>query len=186
MIEVTAEDARRPGSITVTKQNATGDPLFDCTFLLEYLDGDEWKPVFQSGDLEVGGCSSEKLTDGCLTTDESGAVTFENLWADEEIQYRLTEVAAPEGYELLAEPVFEGTLPVTADPDKAEIEPDEIINGTAYFYNLPVTVRDGHIYTLPMTGGSGFPFVAVGVIALFTGGLLFINRSEERRVGKEC
>ena len=173
-IEVTAENERRPGSITVTKQNTDGDPLFDCTFLLEYLDGDEWKPVFQSEELTPGGCSSN-LIDGCLTTDESGTVTFENLWADEEVQYRLTEVSAPEGYELLAEPVFEGVLPVSYPEGEVTAEPDEIIDGTAYFYTLPITVRDGHIYTLPMTGGSGFPFVAVGVIVLFAGGLLFIN-----------
>lgn len=175
MIEVIVEDQRRPGSITVTKQNTDGDPLFDCTFLLEYLDGDTWKPVFQSEELAVGGCSSEALTDGCLTTDESGTVTFSGLWADEEIQYRLTEAAAPEGYALLSEPVYEGTLPVSADPDQTELEPEELIDGIAYFYTLPITVRDGHIYPLPSTGGSGFPFIAVGVIVLFTGGLLLIN-----------
>ena len=173
-IEVTAENERRPGSITVTKQNMDGDPLFDCTFLLEYLDGDEWKPVFQSEELTPGGCSSN-LIDSCLTTGESGIVAFEGLWADDALQYRLTEVSAPEGYELLAEPTFEGVLPVGYPEGEVTAEPDEVIDGTAYFYTLPITVRDGHIYTLPMTGGSGFPFAAVGVIVLFTGGLLLVN-----------
>lgn len=174
-IQITAEDSRRPGSITVTKENTDGDPLFGCTFLLEYLDGDAWKPVFQSEELAVGGCSSQDLTDGCLTTDESGTVTFSGLWADGAVQYRLTEIQAPEGYKLLKEPVYEGTLPITADPDEIALEPEEVLDGTAYFYNLSITVQNGHIYTLPMTGGSGVPFAGIGAVALFLGLLLFVN-----------
>ena len=171
-IQITAKDSRRPGSITVTKENTDGDPLFGCTFLLEYLDGDTWKPVFQSEELAVGGCSSQGLTEGCLTTDESGTVTFSGLWADEEIPYRLTEVAAPEGYELLKEPVFEGVLPVSYPDGAVSMEPEEVLDGMAYFYNLPITVQNGHIYTLPMTGGSGFPWMPLGLIVLALGGTL--------------
>ena len=180
-IQITAEDSRRPGSITVTKENTDGDPLFGCTFLLEYLEGDTWKPVFQSEELAVGGCSSQGLTDGCLTTDESGAVTFSGLWADEVIQYRLTEVAAPEGYELLSEPVYEGTLPISADPDEIALEPEEVLDGTAYFYNLPITVQNGHIYTLPMTGGSGVPWMPLGLIVLALGGTLCVLALKHNR-----
>lgn len=172
-IQITAEDNRRPGSITVTKENTDGDPLFGCTFLLEYLEGDTWKPVFQSEELAVGGCSSQGLTDGCLTTDESGTVTFSGLWANEAVQYRLTEIQAPEGYELLREPVFEGVLPVSYPDGAVSMEPEEIIDGTAYFYTLPITVRDGHIYTLPQTGGTHMPFVPVGICCFGLGiGLL--------------
>lgn len=176
-VEITAEDQRRPGSIVVAKQDMNGQPLSGVTFLLEYKDGGTWKPVFARTDdvIAVGGCTSANLDTGRLTTGESGTVTFEGLWADEEIQYRLTEVAVPTGYELLSEPVYEGTLPVRADPDKTEIQPDEIIDGDSYFYTLPVTVHNGEVYTLPMTGGRGFPFAAAGVIVLFTGGLLLVN-----------
>ena len=173
-IQYTAKDSRRPGSITVTKQNTDGQPLFGATFLLEYKDGDTWKPVYHSDSLAKGGTSTA-VSDGKLTTDESGTVTFENLWADEEIQYRLTETQAPEGCELLKEPIFEGTLPVSYPDGKVSATPDEVIDGTAYFYNLPVTVQNGHIYTLPMTGGSGFPFVGAGIAALILGLLLFAN-----------
>ena len=167
-IQYTAKDNRRPGSITVTKQNTDGQPLFGATFLLEYKDGDSWKPVYHSDSLAKGGTIAN-VTDGKLTTDESGTITFENLWADEEVQYRLTEVAAPEGYELLKEPVFEGTLPVSYPDGKVTATPDEVIDGTAYFYNLPVTVQNGHIYTLPMTGGSSFPFVPLAIIMILFG-----------------
>ena len=82
---------------------------------------------------------------------------------------------APEGYELLKEPIFEGTLPISYPDGKVTATPDEVIDGTAYFYNLPITVQNGHIYTLPMTGGSDFPFAGVGVVALLVGLLLFVT-----------
>ena len=176
-IQYTAKDSRRPGSITVTKQNTDGQPLFGATFLLEYKDGDTWKPVYHSDSLAKGGTSAA-VSDGKLTTDESGTITFENLWADEEVQYRLTEVAAPEGYELLKEPVFEGTLPISYPDGKVSVTPDEVIDGTAYFYDLPITVQNGHIYTLPMTGGSGFPFVPLGVAMLLIGFTLHVAKGK--------
>ena len=167
-IEITCEDYRRPGSITVTKQNTDGDPLPGAVFLLEYLDGNTWNPVTGRSDDVVakGTCTSEGLKDGRLTTDESGKATFEGLWADDQLQYRLTEVAAPEGYELLKEPVFEGVLPVSYPEDKVTAEPEETIDGTAYFYNPTFTVQNNHIYTLPMTGGRGLPLVPVGIAML--------------------
>ena len=180
-IQYTAKDDRCPGSITVTKQNSDGQPLFGATFLLEYKDGDAWKPVYHSDSLTKGGTSTD-VTDGKLTTDESGTITFENLWADEEVQYRLTEVAAPEGYELLKEPVFEGTLPVSYPDGKVSATPDEVIDGTAYFYNLPVTVQNGHIYTLPMTGGSGFPFAPLGMVMLLVGFTLYVVKGKSNWV----
>lgn len=97
-IEVTAKDVRRPGTIIVTKQNTDGTPLPGAVFLLEYNDGGTWKPVTSrsSDPIAKGGCTSTGLTDGQLTTGDSGSVTFDGLWADGEIQYRLTEVKAPE------------------------------------------------------------------------------------------
>ena len=173
-VEITCEDARRPGSITVTKQDSDGNPLTGATFLLEYLDGEEWKPVFQSTELAAGGCSSAVM-DGKLTTDETGIVTFEGLWADDTLQYRLTEAEAPAGYELLTEPVFEGVLPVSYPEGEVTAEPDEILDGTAYFYTLPITVQNGKVYTLPQTGGDGFPFVPVGVLLALAGSAFIFN-----------
>ena len=173
-VEITCEDARRPGSITVTKQDSDENPLAGATFLLEYLDDEEWKPVFQSAELAAGGCSSAVM-DGKLTTDETGIVTFEGLWADDTLQYRLTEAEAPAGYELLTEPVFEGVLPVSYPEGEVTAEPDEILDGTAYFYTLPITVQNGKVYTLPQTGGDGFPFVPVGVLLALAGSAFIFN-----------
>lgn len=182
-IEITCENYRRPGSITVIKQNTDGDPLTGAVFLLEYLDGDTWKPVTGRSDDVVakGACTSEGLKNGQLTTDESGKAAFEGLWADDQLQYRLTEVKAPEGYELLKEPVFVGVLPICYPEGKATVEPEEIIDGTAYFYNPTFTVQNNHIYTLPMTGGRGFPLVTVGIAMLCLGmGIIATYRMKRR------
>ncbi len=167
-IEITCEDYRRPGSITVTKQNSDGEPLAGAVFLLEYLDGSTWKPVTGRSDDVVakGACTSEGLKDGRLTTDDSGKVTFSGLWADDSLKYRVTEVKAPEGYELLKEPVFEGVLPVSYPEGKVTAEPEEIIDGTAYFYNPEFTVTNNHSYTMPMTGGRNLPLIPLGLVLI--------------------
>ena len=184
-IQYTVKDDRRPGSITVTKQNTDGQSLFGATFLLEYKDGDTWKPVYHSDSLAKGGTTSN-ATDGKLTTDESGTITFENLWADEAVQYRLKEVEAPEGYALLKDPVFEGTLPASYPDGKVTATPDEVIDGTAYFYDLPITVQNGHIYTLPMTGGNGFPFAPLGMVMLPVGLTLSIFKGKPNWFRRLC
>ena len=184
-IQYTAKDDRRPGSITVMKQNTDGQPLFGATFLLEYKDGESWKPVYHSDSHAKGGTSTS-VTDGKLTTDESGTISFENLWADEEIQYRLTEVAAPEGYELLKEPIFEGTLPVSYSDGKVSATPDEVIDSTAYFYDLPITVQNGHIYTLPMTGGAGFPFAPLAIFMILFGYTIAVVIVKPKWVRRFC
>ena len=151
----------------------------------EYKDGDNWKPGYYSDSLAKGGTTSN-VTDGKLTTDESGTITFENLWADEAVQYRLKEVEAPEGYALLKDPVFEGTLPASYPDGKVTATPDEVIDGTAYFYDLPITVQNGHIYTLPMTGGNGFPFAPLGMVMLPVGLTLSIFKGKPNWFRRLC
>lgn len=175
-VEITCENFKRPGSITVTKQNTEGDLLPGCTFLLEYLKDGTWTPVSSRADsiVTAGGCTSPNLKNGCLTTDETGTVTFEGLLADGSIQYRLTEVDAPEGYSLLTEPVYEGTLPVSVALKSASDGYDEVIEETAYFYTLPITVCDGHIYVLPQTGGDGLNMVPFAFAVMAFGAVLCI------------
>lgn len=182
-IEITCEDYRRPGSITITKQNTDGDPLPNAVFLLEYLDGDTWKPVTSRSDdmITKGACTSENLTDGQLTTDESGKVTFSGLWADDQLQYRLTETKAPEGHELLKEPVFEGILPVSYDATEVTAEPEETIDGMAYFYNPTITVTNGRVYEMPMTGGRNLPLAPLGAVMFLLGAIPIIFYFQKRR-----
>ena len=68
--------------------------------------------------------------------------------------YRLTETKAPEGYQLLTEPVHEGSIQV----------------GNEYFVQL--TVVNAPVFELPMTGSKGYTAmtaiqVGTGVVLLF-------------------
>lgn len=187
VVEVTCEDFRREAEIVVTKVNGGGDPLPGCTYLLEYKENGTWTPVSKrvNSSVTAGGCTSPNLKNGCLTTDETGVASFTGLMADGFIQYRLTEVKAPEGYSLLLEPVFEGTLPVAVKKNLASDGAEEIIGDTAYFYRLPVTVTDGHIYVLPQTGGSGNIFLPLGLMAMFTAGLMCLFHNHKTKKAKE-
>lgn len=111
--EVTFNNALRPAKITAYKVDPLGAPLAEAEFLLEWSeDGTSWKPVTKSTSQYVvkGGCTSANLKDGKLTGGRDGVVSFEGLYP--ELQYRLTETKAPDGYTLQTEPVFQGKIAV--------------------------------------------------------------------------
>lgn len=110
---VAFENDLRPGKLMIEKVNETGDHLAGAKFLLEWsTDGINWSPVMYSSTIIPGGCRSEGLENGCLVTGEDGRIVFEGLHPD--LEYRLTEIEAPNGYALQSAPVFEGKLPVDA------------------------------------------------------------------------
>lgn len=139
--QVSFTNALRPGQISIEKVNFLGQNLAGAKFLLEWsTDGTTWTPVTYSDkeDVVLGGCTSEDLTDGCLVTGADGIITFVGLypsWGDTAVQYRLTEVEAPEGYQLLADYAFTGELPVDED------------------LTINLTVYNSSGYTLPSTAG---------------------------------
>ncbi len=109
--EVTFVNRLNPGKIAVQKVDITGEPLAGAVFLLEWsADGTSWSPVSYTDSPYVveGACSSPDLKDGILTSPESGLVEFTGLHP--ELLYRLTEIKAPDGYQLLVEPAYEGSL----------------------------------------------------------------------------
>ena len=135
--EVAFTNRLKPGEIMVEKVDTQGAPLSGAEFLLEWSsDGKEWKPVTYTEALDVqeGTCTSTGLADGRLTSGEDGIIRFTGL--NPNSLYRLTETKAPNGYQLLTEPAFEG---------KIQVE-DE------YFVQL--TVANAPVYELPMTGAS--------------------------------
>ena len=152
--EVSFVNALRPGTISVKKVDITGSPLAGATFLLEWSeDGDTWQPVQYSEAMTKGGCSAEGLTDGCLTSGENGVLQWTGLHPG--LQYRLTETKAPEGFKLLTEAAFTGTIPT----DTLSIE---------------LTVVNARIFTMPETGAVSGAVVhilgivtAVGSLAMF-------------------
>lgn len=176
---------RREGTLQVKKTDSSGSALQGAAFLLEFsVDGGQsWQPVFSreaGGSLEAGGCTSEHLADGTLTTGPDGVVTFTGLRADSDILYRLTEIKAPEGQSLQAEPLYVGTLPVEAED--SGIPDSETLDGVTYGYTLYVHAVDGSQFRLPMTGSNGFRLLSAGLCAfalILTGLLALRNRKEE-------
>lgn len=117
---------------------------------------------------EVGGCTSEGLSDGILITGDDGIAIFDGLRADKNVRYRITEIATVNGYVLLAEPVELGTLP-------RENEDNPI-------YDVSVTVSNSPTYLLPMTGGTGlWPVLSAGFAAACMGLFLIIISKNKRR-----
>jgi uncharacterized surface anchored protein len=177
----TVTDLRRPGTLEVRKQDEKGKPLAGASFLLEYStnNGTTWTPVTnRSGEnITAGGCSSNNLSNGQLTTDSTGSVSFTGLRADSTILYRLTETKAPAGYSLIGTELYKGTLPI--ETQKTNIEDSETVDGKTYCYSLYVTATDDPTYRLPETGGRGFDllplFMPVCAIPL----IIYLKRKED-------
>lgn len=164
---------QRVGSIQIQKVDPQGKPLPGASFLLEYSqDGKNWKPVDsrEEGTLPtVGSCTSAGLHDGILVTGEDGLALFSGLRisiGENHIFYRLTEVAAPEGYMLLSKPAFEGELPLDGSRD------------------ITITAVNSPQYVLPFTGGQGFPTVTVGLLLaeLALSAVFFLFQKKRREV----
>ena len=134
--EVTFTNCLRPGKIELKKIDITGSPLAGAKFYLEWSeDGSLWWPIeySDSESPEEGCCSNPDVVNGMLTTGEDGILVWENLYPG--LQYRLTEIEAPDGYNLLNKPAFEGELPE-----------DDL--------TLEVKVINTRIFTMPETGVS--------------------------------
>ena len=153
--EVKFTNRMKPGEIRIQKTDTQGEPLPGAEFLLEWSrDGRQWQKVTytDSPDVMEGTCTAEGLTDGKLTSGADGVVRFTGLYSGS--LYRLTEVKAPKGYQLLTEPVYEGG-----------IQKDD-----GNFIRL--TVVNAPVFELPMTGSAGYTAmtaiqVGTGVVLLF-------------------
>lgn len=162
----THENRCREGTLQVLKQDHQGQPLSNAIFLLEYSqdNGKTWTPVTSraSGDaVKLGGCTSFGLTNGQLVSGTDGKAVFTGLRADGSTIYRVTETRAPQGYSLMADPLYVGTLPVAVSD--ANIADSETVDGTVYTYSLYITATDSPIYRLPETGGHGFRLFPIGL-----------------------
>ncbi len=146
--EVTFTNRLKPAEIIVYKIDPLGAPLAGAEFLLEWSeDGITWTPVTytDSENVTKGTCTSAGLVDGKLVSGKDGAVHFTGLHP--ELQYRLTETKAPEGYHLLNGPAYEGS-----------ITPDETLT-------VELTVVNAPVFELPMTGSTSGTVVTILQIA---------------------
>ena len=106
-----------------------------------------------------GGCANADLVDGMLTSGEDGILEWTNLHPG--LQYRLTEVKAPNGYKLLPDFAFSGELPA----DDLTVE---------------LTVVNARIFTMPETGSASG--TVLKVLSLLTAlGCLGLLLARKRR-----
>lgn len=129
------------GTISVKKISTSGTALEGATFLLEYsTDGGETWDIIRpetNDDFLIGTCTTVDA-DGTFTTGADGTAVFDDLIVYG-VMYRLTETAAPAGYQLLAEPVFTGEI-------------DAGDNGS---YEIYREVVNAPLLQMPPTGGDG-------------------------------
>lgn len=162
--EVTFTNRLKPGEISVQKVDTRGEPLAGAEFLLEWsADGSQWAPVTftDSLDFTEGTSTSEGLTEGKLISGEDGLVRFTGLHPKS--LYRLTETKAPAGYQLLTEPVHEGSIQV----------------GNEYFVQL--TVVNAPVFELPMTGSTGYTAMTAIQVGTGVALLLILIRMAKKR-----
>lgn len=151
----------RTGKITIRKVDTKDEPLAGATFLLEGSeDGSLWYPVIPgpNGVCVLGKPSEENLAAASKTSGEDGLLTWENLSIT--LQYRITETKAPEGYTLLKEAAFEGTLPADT---------------------LELRVVNGEAFALPKTGSTDLtvlPFAVISCFSFCAGAILYLRKRE--------
>ena len=162
--EVTFTNRLKPGEILIQKVDIHGEPLDGAEFLLEWSeDGQQWQTVTYMDSLDVseGTCTSDGLADGKLTSGEDGVVRFTGLSPGS--LYRVTETKAPEGYQLLSEPVHEGSIQKDGE------------------YFIQLTVVNAPVFQLPMTGSTGYSAmtaVQVGICVIL---LIILFRLAKKR-----
>ena len=162
--EVTFTNRMKPGEIRIQKTDTHSEPLAGAEFLLEWSkDGRQWQTVTytDSPDVTEGTCTAEGLTDGKLTSGADGVVRFTGLYSGS--LYRVTEVKAPKGYQLLTEPVYEGS-----------IRKDD-----GNFIRL--TVVNAPVFELPMTGSAGYTAMTAIQVGTGVALLLILIRLAKKR-----
>ena len=162
--EVSFLNKLRTGKIAIRKVDTKDEPLAGATFLLEGSeDGSLWYPVIPgpNGVCVLGEPSEENLAAASKISGEDGLLTWENLPIT--LQYRITETKAPEGYTLLKDYAFVGTLPA----DNTEME---------------LRVVNGEAFALPKTGSTGFvriPMATVFCLMLCAANLWLLRKKEQ-------
>ncbi len=162
--EVSFLNKLRTGKITIRKVDTKDEPLAGATFLLEGSeDGNLWYPVIpgSNGVCTLGEPSEENHAAASKTSGEDGLLTWENLPIT--LQYRITETNAPDGYTLLKDYAFVGTLP--ADSTEMDLR---VVNGEAF--------------ALPKTGSTGFvriPMATVFCLMLCAANLWLLRKKEQ-------
>lgn len=170
-VSLTLENDPQEGSIRIKKLDAQGNTMSGIKFLLEYsTDGKNWKPVTsrsQGSNVTTGGCTSSGLSNGILTTDQSGVEEFTGLRVSSltgMVYYRLTEVSTRDSSTMMIETVYEDKL--TAGDSK----------------DITVTAVNGGTFELPHTGSIDMTILHFGQLLCIVacGSLLLFGRKKEQ------
>ena len=156
---VTFQNVLRSGKIVIKKVDTTGEPLAGAEFLLEWSeDGTNWTPVVHTNSESVkeGTCTSPNIANGKLVSGTDGIVTFTGLHP--QMEYRVSETKAPDGFQLLAEPAFEGSLPQKKD------------------LSVELTVVNVRVFELPETGSHSMALMSVSLAFALGLSLLFLRK----------
>ncbi|MBQ8910281.1 MAG: LPXTG cell wall anchor domain-containing protein [Oscillospiraceae bacterium] len=150
------------GAIVIHKTDPYQNSIAGAHFLLEWsASGSIWTPVEYSPTPGWGKCTSPGLKDGILITDSSGYISFQGLAVG--VYYRISEVKAPNGFQLLGDYAYEGMLTSNG----------EVI--TLNVVNTPV-------FTLPHTGSRSMIGISAGLaVCLLTcaGAIYYLKRKEK-------
>lgn len=142
-VKVTRENKPVKGGLTVRKVDVTGSPLAGAELLLETSpDGQNWTEISR------------------ITTDKAGIAKWDDLKIG--AQYRVTEMKAPAGYTLMAEPLFMGALD-SSNPD------------------VTITACNSARFVLPFTGGNGFIAPIMFAALMLCMGVYFCNKSNIKK-----
>lgn len=174
IIQIVRKNTPSAGSVSIRKITPDGKTLNDVSFLLQYsIDGGTaWSPICarkEADPISVGSCTSEGISDGVLTTGEDGKVTFNGLQVKNQnvtVLYRITEVRTKNGFQLLGELLFEGSLP-------------QDVNGTPQ-QDITITAVNGQQFELPAAGRNGMQSAATGMVFAVIGlfGLLYVQKEK--------
>ena len=166
------------GTINIEKKSgsATGVGLENAVFKIEKENADgTWQEVTDAGDDNTAQ----------VTTDANGDAKFVNLGIG---KYRITEIQAPEGHSLLANPIIveEFPYPSSAESSGVSVSDDniyktEIINGEEvnYYHTITYTIVNNELFEMPEAGGrSIFVLTLAGtaMIALAAGSTIYYRR----------
>ena len=175
--------AKTEGSIKIEKYAHGGtSPLPGAEFKLEKLDTSVSPAVVDT-----------TFTAQSLTTGASGSVTFPVLPAG---SYKITETAAPSGYDLLTEPFrvdvpYDLTLPSGQTPADSNYLYSTTSGGniTYHYYDVTYKVSDQASITMPTAGTTGTlpPYTLWGGLTMLVaacGGGLLLRKHRSKHYAK--
>lgn len=159
------------GKVLVNKTGQNGAALSGATFQLYRCDAGA---TLDGDALTVNGADSWTTNDkGLITIDGLHVTDIQNSTEEINNSYCLVETAAPEGYELLTQPVLFNL----AREDRASNE----VRGTTVALSKQVDVQNVPTTTnrLPSTGGMGVLITALAGLAIIGGGVYAARRNSQ-------